>query len=67
MEVDVLPEVLRVCMFCDHHSHDFPNDDWHEEMHMEGWHTCEIDGSFRCAKPFCKDFVLSDGVMTSGF
>lgn len=56
-----------VCMFCKHHTHDFPDDDWHEQRHMEGWHTCEIDGEFRRCKPFCKAFEMSGGVMMSGW
>ena len=50
------------CMFCVHHTHDFPDDDWHSERHAGGWHTCGIDGRFRQSKPLCKHFRLDEGV-----
>ena len=48
-----------VCAFCNHATHDFPEDSWHEEKHGLGWHSCEIHGGFRHNKPGCPDMDVS--------
>lgn len=58
--------VICYCALCGHHTHDFPGDDWHEQRHMEGWHTCEVHEGFRPCRPFCVDFNLSPMVSISG-
>lgn len=56
---------LGMCAFCAHHSHDYPQDERHEQMHMEGWHTCEIDGRFRHHKWNCRNYAQSENVYIS--
>lgn len=52
---------MRPCAFCLWHTHDFPDDAKHEQMHQAGWHTCGLDGSFRRFGTDCKDFVPAGG------
>ena len=39
MDFEKRMRVKSPCMFCSHHTHDFPSDDWHEKKHMQGWGT----------------------------
>ncbi len=54
-------EMLGVCAFCEHATHDFPDTAWHEKKHNEGYHTCGIDGGFRVQKPLCNSMQLMLG------
>ena len=65
MDFEKRMRVKSPCMFCANHTHAFPSDDWHEQQHMEGWHTCGIDGVFRDMQPFCPNFEVSQFLMTS--
>ena len=44
-----------VCAFCEHATHEFPDDDWHNKRHGLGWHTCRIHEGFRKNRPNCPD------------
>lgn len=56
---------MGMCAFCAHHTHDFPIDLKHERLHMDGWHTCGIDGKFRHNKWNCRNYELSSNVVVS--
>lgn len=65
MDFERQARMAGLCAFCDRHTHDFPDDEWHDSKHAAGWHTCSVDGYFRQSKPFCGDFKLSEGVHTT--
>lgn len=57
--------VMGVCVFCKFHTHDFPDDETHERLHEQGWHTCEVDGVFRQHRALCPYMRLDEGVWSS--
>ena len=57
--------IVGHCAFCEHHTHDFPDEWIYHKLHEMGAHVCEIDGEFRDYKENCPDFELSSGCMFS--
>jgi len=61
--IDLLEmEMLGLCAFCENATHDYPDTEWHEEKHNQGYHTCGIDGGFRNQKPLCENMRLASGL-----
>ena len=56
---------LKPCAFCVWCSHDFPDDDEHEDMHMRGYHACALQEGFFAYKPDCPWFAVGEGAWSS--
>lgn len=56
---------MKPCAFCAWHTHKFPDDEEHERLHNEGWHTCGLDGTFRQFGGDCCMFLPDAGIWAS--
>lgn len=65
-EVRALLTDEKPCAFCFWHTHDFPDDAEHNELHEAGWHACMFDGEFRESNPDCERFVITPMVEVAG-
>lgn len=56
---------MKMCAFCVWCTHDFPDNEMYEQLHLNGWHVCALDGRIRKFGEDCESFVIADGVQAS--
>lgn len=59
-------KLVGQCALCKKHSHNFPDDSWHEVKHAAGWHSCKVYGGFRFNMPKCEKWELDNETVFFG-